>query len=238
MKKAGLIAVAAFMAVSAAPAKADWFFGVYAEGQYWAPEATGSYGTQNNQLEYDLEDEGQMQLAVALHHPIPLIPNIRLERQEMETTGFRSGADSATANQHTVDLQHDTVTLYYRLLDNQLARIHFGVSAKRFDGYVGETFSGNGYVVDETIPTGYLMGSVGLPFSGLSVYGRGHLLAFDDNKVQDIEAGVQYRLFNTALLDGSIQVGYRAFNLELDNVAGLYTDFEFKGPFVGFQLHF
>lgn len=236
MKKTGLVAMAAFMAVSTAPAQADWIFGVYAEGQHWMPEATGSYGTQGNQVAYDLEDEGQLQLAVALHHPIPLIPNIRLERQELETTGFRSGSDNGT--QHTLDLQHDTVTLYYRLLDNQLARIHFGVSAKRFDGYVGETLSGNGFKVDETIPTGYLMGSLGLPFSGLSVYARGHLLAFDDNKVQDIEAGVQYRLFNTPLLDGNLQVGYRAFNLELDNVAGLYTDFEFKGPFVGFQLHF
>ena len=78
----------------------------------------------------------------------------------------------------------------------------------------------------------------GLPFTGLSAYARGHVLAIDSSSLQDIEIALEYRILDSVLLDGSIQVGYRYFNVELDDVAGLYSDVEFKGPFVGFQLHF
>lgn len=233
MKKAAFIVSAVLATTAAAPAQADWIFGVYGEAQYWATDTAGGYGSTQDFTDFEFEDERQARLSVALHHPIPLLPNVRLETQELETTSSFL-ADAAEAE---VDLGHETLTLYYRFLDNDVVRFHLGASAKRFDGFVRD-FSGTSWDIEETIPTGYGMISAGLPFSGLSVYARAHAFAFDDSELTDIEAAVQYRLLDSVLLDGSIQLGYRVFNIELDNVAGVYSDLEFKGPFVGVQLHF
>lgn len=218
------------------PAKADILFGVYGEAQYWMADTSGGYGDQPNYSGFNFDDENQLRLSIALHHPLPLLPNIRIETQDMKA--MIPAAGNANGNlDGELDLSHDSAIFYYRFLDNTLVRFHAGIGVKRFDGRVSD-LEGNAWNLDETIPTAYAMVSGGLPFTGLSAYARGHLLAIDSSSLQDIEAGLQYRVFDTALLDGSIQLGYRYFNVELDDVAGLYTDVEFKGPFVGFQLHF
>lgn len=233
MKNFVIGAALALGALSVAqPVKADILFGVYGEAQYWFTETSGGYGDSDAFSTYNFDDENQLRLSVALHHPIPLIPNVRLETQDMSATMIASDGQG-----RDLDLSHDSAIFYYRFLDNTVARLHVGIGAKRFNGYVADA-SGNGWDLNETIPTAYAMVGTGLPFTGLSVYARGHLLAIDSSSLQDIEAALQYRMFDTPLLDGSIQVGYRYFNVELDDVAGLYTDVEFKGPFVGFQLHF
>lgn len=218
------------------PAKADVLFGVYGEAQYWMADTSGGYGTQPTFSGFDFDDENQLRLSIALHHPLPLIPNIRIETQDLKAM-VPPGTAGAESFDGELDLSHDSAILYYRFLDNRLVRLHAGVAAKRFNGRVSD-WEGNGWNLNETIPTAYAMVSAGLPFTGLSAYARGHLLAIDSSSLQDIEAGLQYRIFDTALLDGSIQAGYRYFNIELDDVAGLYSDVEFKGPYVGFQLHF
>lgn len=239
MKKAIFIASAVFAATAAAPAQADWIFGVYGEAQYWMTDTDGGYGNEQSFNGFDFDDERQTRLSLALHHPIPLLPNIRLETQQLEATSplVQNGDESANLFDAQVDLGHETLTLYYAFLDNDLVSLHLGASAKRFDGYVRD-YSGVTWEVEETIPTGYAMVSGGLPFSGLSMYGRAHAFTFDDSELTDIEAAVEYRFLDSALLDGTLQIGYRVFNLELDNVAGVYSDLEFKGPFVGLELHF
>lgn len=230
--------VALSAAMASQPANAALLFDVYGEAQYWMTDVSGGYGNDENFNDFQLSDENQTRLSLAFQHPVPLIPNIRIETQDMSSYEEFDGTEDAASSPAELDLSHDTVTLYYTFLDNTLVRLHAGVAAKRFNGFVTDR-DGNSWDLDETIPTAYAMVGTGLPFSGLSVYARGHLLAIDDSSLRDIEAGIQYRLFSAGgLLDGNIQVGYRSFSVEFDNVAGLYSDVEFKGPFVGFQLHF
>ncbi|MBA3988698.1 MAG: hypothetical protein C0463_06175 [Idiomarina sp.] len=232
MKYAIVASALALGLTTAAPAKADILFGVYGEAQYWFAETTGGYGAGENFSNFNFDDENQLRLSLALHHPVPLLPNIRIETQDL-----KSQLVTSNGSQGELDLSHDSAILYYTLLDNTLVRLHAGVAAKRFNGYVSDT-QGNAWNLNETIPTAYAMVGVGLPFTGLSAHARGHLLAIDSSSIQDVEVALQYRVFDTALLDGSVQLGYRYFNVELDDVAGLYSDVEFKGPFVAFQLHF
>ena len=214
------------------PAKADILFGVYGEAQYWFTDASGGYGDSAALSPYDFESEEQLRLSIALHHPVPLLPNVRIETQDMKTTG-----QLASGGTGDLDLSHDSAIFYYTFLDNSLVRLHAGVAAKRFNGHVADS-AGNAWNLSETIPTAYALVGAGLPLTGLSAYARGHVLAINSSSLQDIEVALQYQLFDSLLLDGSIQLGYRYFNVELDDIAGLYSDVEFKGPFVGFQLHF
>ena len=233
MKKLVCGAMMTFGALTAMqPAKADILFGVYGEAQYWFTDANGGYGDSAAFDAYDLENKEQLRLSVALHHPVPFLPNVRIETQDMKTTGQLDNGSTGE-----LDLSHDSAIFYYTFLDNSLVRLHAGVAAKRFNGQVADAI-GNSWNLSETIPTAYALVGAGLPFTGLSAYARGHVLAIDSSSLQDIEIALQYRLFDSLALDGSIQVGYRYFNVELDNVANLYSDVEFKGPFVGIQLHF
>lgn len=228
-------ALALTAVVASQPANAAILFDVYGEAQYWQTDVSGGYAFRENFDEFELEDESQTRLSLAFQHPVPLLPNIRIETQDLKSMEASEGIELQPAE---LDLSHDTLTLYYAFLDNTLVRLHAGVAAKRFDGFVRDR-DGRDVSLSETIPTAYAMVGAGLPFSGLSVYARGHLLAIDDSSLRDIEAGLQYRLFRAGgVLDGNIQVGYRSFSVEFDDVAGLYSDVEFKGPFVGFQLHF
>lgn len=223
-------------AMVAQPVKADILFGVYGEVQYWAPDTTGGFGAAESFPDYNFDDKNQLRLSLAIQHAVPLLPNIRIESQDMKanTPGTGEGNIGLPGE---MDLSHKSAILYYTLFDNSLVRLHAGIAAKRFDGYVQDR-AGNSWDLSETVPTAYGLIGAGLPFSGLSVYARGHFMAIGSNSIRDIEAAIQYRLFDTALFDGSVQLGYRHFNVELDDVDGLYSDVTFKGPFVGFQLHF
>lgn len=227
------------LGIGTAPlAQADILFGVYGEAQYWMTDVGGSYGSLNTMRDFNFDDENQLRLSVALHHPLPLLPNVRLERQKLEAfapAALNSSIPGITDAE--LDLSHTSGTFYYRVLDNPVAQLHLGVSVKRFSGFARD-YDGREWDLSETVPTAYAMVGTGLPFTGLSAYVRGHFIAFNDNELRDIEAAIQYRIFDTALLDGSIQAGYRHFSVELDDVDGLYSDMTFKGPFIGFQLHF
>ncbi|MEC8206539.1 MAG: hypothetical protein VX076_01560, partial [Pseudomonadota bacterium] len=79
---------------------------------------------------------------------------------------------------------------------------------------------------------------VGLPLTGLSVFFEGSLLAIDDSKVQDYQAGIAYALLDNLAIDMDIKAGYRSMTLELDDIDDIYTDLDASGPFAGIQVHF
>lgn len=246
-------ALAAPLLVLAPAAHADWLFGVHGEAQYWNAKNSGSVG-QNATEDWNWQSEGATRLSLSLNHPLPLIPNIMIERQWLESqgsftneSGFNIGGitfDPAFSESNQLmgdfDLGHDSLTLYYRLFDNSLVEFYFGATAKRFNGSAQITDGEGVYSqkIDETIPMGYLRIAAGLPLTGLSVRAQGQVIAVGDHDGYDLEAAVRYKFLDTMVLDGQVSVGYRAFKLELDNANSLYTDFEFRGPFINVSLHF
>ena len=84
----------------------------------------------------------------------------------------------------------------------------------------------------------YGRAEVGLPLTGLSVFFEGSLLAIDDSKGQDYQAGIAYALLDNLAIDMDIKAGYRSMTLELDDIDDIYTDLDASGPFAGIQVHF
>jgi|SRR5690554_6905898 len=248
-------AVCSMLAATSFSTQADMLFGVHGELQYWQAENSGSFGFSPSQDEWDWADEGATRLSLSFNHFLPLIPNVMVERQLLKTSGtlahtqnyaigdvvFPAPTGGATAQLNSSwDLGHDTLTLYYRFFDNSLIEFYFGVSAKKFNGDMTMNIDGVtlNRAIDETIPMGYVRLTAGLPFTGLSLRAQGHPISIGDHESHDMEASLRYEFLDTLVLDGAVSVGYRTFSLKLDNAAGLYSDFEMKGPFINLSLHF
>lgn len=235
-----LAALVAFSVPSFA-LQADTIFGVHAEAQYWQAKNKGHFEQGATQGIGGWESDQATRLTVSLNHFIPLIPNVMVERQWLKTAGANQEAVSGLPSlQSNWDLGHDTLTLYYRLFDNDLVQFHFGVSASRYDGHVLFTLNGveSEQSFKKTIPTGYVRLAAGLPFTGWSVRAQGHPVSFGDHDSYDLETALRYEFMSNVFLDGHLSIGYRTLNLKLDNVAGVSTDFDIKGPFVNLSLHF
>ena len=88
------------------------------------------------------------------------------------------------------------------------------------------------------IPMAYGAVQFGLPFTGLSAFAEGQLLAIGDSKIQDYQVGVAWEFIDNMAVDVAVKAGYRAMLLELDDVDDIYTDVEVDGFFAGLQVHF
>ncbi|WP_166422770.1 TIGR04219 family outer membrane beta-barrel protein [Paraglaciecola sp. 20A4] len=248
-----LCAGALAMALTSLSSQADTLLGVYAGAQAWDMETTGGFSDSNNNVDFNFDDETKGSFYVALEHPVPFVPNIKLQRTGLDTNGQTVLSSSMTyggelfSADTTVNTSLDLVSTdyiaYYELFDNDLVSFDLGINAKHLDGDIyleakndatqnaARDFSG-------FVPMLYSRVEVGVPFTGLGAFVEGSFLAFDDNKITDYQAAITYGLLDNLAIDATLQLGYRSLEMELDDLDGIYTDFEFSGAFVGVEVHF
>lgn len=251
MKAAATVLLTPFLLVAAPTAQADTILGIYAGGQLWDTDNSGSFGSDGGQQHaFSFDDEKQQSFYVALEHPLPLIPNIKLRQNDLTTQGvttltndFSFGGvtyNGGTSLIGRVDLSHTDVTFYYEIFDNDLLSFDVGVTGKKVDGWlaVQDAQTENNLQSDGWVPTGYAQVRVGIPATPLTVYGLANAVSIDDSSIRDMEAGIEYRLAENLAIDLNLQLGYRDIRIELDDLDGIYTDLQFKGPYLGLEIHF
>ncbi|MDT7525742.1 MULTISPECIES: TIGR04219 family outer membrane beta-barrel protein [Idiomarinaceae] len=233
-----------------ANAQADTILGIYAGGQYWDTSNSGNFGSGNGTQGFNFADETQNSFYVALEHPIPLLPNFKVRRNDLTTYGVTTlgsdfsyngiGYSAGTTLNSSVDLTHTDYTLYYEIFDNDLLSVDLGITAKQVDGLlaVRDATAENSLDADGWIPTGYAQVRVGIPATDLTLYGLANAVSIDDSSVRDIEAGIEYRLVDSLAVNLNLQLGYRDITIELDDLDNIYSDIQFKGPYLGLEIHF
>ena len=230
--------------------QADTLLGLYAGAQAWNMETSGGFSNDGSNTEFNFEEQTNTNLYVAFEHPIPLIPNVKVQRTAMDTQGdvildaqFTLGDKVFAANGNAftdVSLTTTDFILYYELFDNDLVSFDVGLNAKHIDGEFlatvdGETgreeFSG-------PVPMVYSRLAVGVPFTGFGAFVEGSFLSIDDHTISDYQAAITYSLMENLAIDLTLQLGYRAVTLELDDLDDIYSDLEFKGIYAGLEVHF
>lgn len=233
--------------------QADMLFGLYAGAQGWNMGADGGFSDDGSNINFNFEDKTQANIYVALEHPIPLVPNIKLQRTNMDTNGdvlldasFTFGDEIFSASTSLITDVKLTTTdaiLYYELFDNDLISFDVGLNAKYLDGELfvidkedpsntgREEFSG-------VVPMLYSRIAVGLPMTGFGAYVEGSYLSFDDQTLTDYQAALTYSLMENLAIDLTFQLGYRSVELDLDDLDGIYSNLQFKGVFAGLEVHF
>ena len=115
--------------------------GLYIGGGSWQASPEGNIGRSDIDLEstLNLDEENNQFVFIALEHPIPLLPNIRLQQTEMDWAGsalVTAGTDlngnpfvSDEEVDVSLDLTHTDATFYYEILDN-VVDLDLGITAR------------------------------------------------------------------------------------------------------------
>lgn len=229
MKK--LLAVAV---VAATPlmAQADLLFTVKAGASMWNAEATGSV-EDSSSSSFDLDDdlgidsETNNVLFVAFEHPIPVLPNIKIMKTDLDFSG---------SNSSEIDLSHTDLTMYWGVpLPIPYVDINFGLTARQFDGSVDVPTGPIDENLNVIMPMGYLNVDIGTPFG---IYARADLnaISYDGNGVTDTAIALGYTL-PIPLVDVNLEAGHRSINLTTDeDTVDVETDIDVSGMFFGLNV--
>jgi outer membrane protein len=229
------------------------FVGLNIGASHWTPSISGSFNTGNDSSidlvdDLSIDNPSESSMVLILEHPIPVLPNIRYQGFNLDTSGSATlesdinfnGQTFSSGNQvtSTFDLSHDDIVLYYQLLDNWV-NLDMGLDFKRFDGEVSLSgITSTSVDVDETIPLFYLSARFDLPHSGFyvgadintnfSTFGIGNSTAEDSTLKLGYESG------NGLGVEG----GIKYFSLELDDVNDLDTDLKYDGIYFNGYYNF
>lgn len=244
---AGLITV---LCATALPVAADTVFGVYAGVASWQQEVSGNVasGISNLDIEDDLglDDDSNNMFYVALEHPVPAFPNIRVQHADISLGGDNvlsrtiefNGNSFTVAEQVAtdIDLSQSDAVLYYEVLDNYIT-LDLGLAARYVDGYVNVSSATSSASADFSgvIPMLYSQVRVDLPLTGLWVGVQAQGMAYDGNQLLDANAQLGWE----SSLGLGIEVGYRAFKLELDEFDEVDSaEIDVEGVYFGLNYHF
>ncbi len=224
----------------------------------WQTEPSGTikYGSDPS---YDIVDkagfdkEDSPYVWAYLKHPIPIVPNIRLEYADTEYSGNAKqtlvwNGNPYTANSYNeLQMSQLDATLYYNLLDNTFwMTLDLGLQVKYIDGEylirdtnnvlapVNEKFSG-------TFPLGYLRARVNVMSTGIGVEAIGRGIAYKDSSIYDAQLKVDYTLDMIPFVKPGLELGYRVQSVDFDHSdidISADVDVEFKGFFGGVTVRF
>jgi outer membrane protein len=244
------IAIAMLSALCAASSQADTVLGLTMSVDAWDMDSSGSLADRSDLQSFDHDSETPAAFSFALEHPVPLIPNFRLRFTDLSSSGrndvdttFNFGGTSYPVNTSLgteFNLQSSDFIFYYELLDNDAVSFDLGLNGKYLDGDIkvsggsnrsSESFKG-------MVPMLYGAVRFGIPATRFSLFGDFNLLSVGNHTLRDYEAGATYTLVDSMAVDFSVRGGYRRFDLELDDLDGIYADWTYDGLFLGIEADF
>jgi outer membrane protein len=252
-----LLSIAAVSALLATAANADLMRIEGAVGA-WQTDPTGTmqYGT--NQ-EFDVVDNAGFESSqnvyawVYIKHPIPIIPNLRLEYVDPTFDGqvasLEWNGDTYASVDNTLSLTQYDAVLYYNILDNTFwSTIDLGLDIKFIDGNYkldASTAAGAAPAVDESfslaMPLAYLRGRVQLPVTNIGIEAIARGMSYSDNTVIDAQIKVDYTMDFIPVIQPGIELGYRYQQMTLDGGSiGLDANIDttFSGVYGGIMVRF
>ncbi|WP_418140146.1 TIGR04219 family outer membrane beta-barrel protein [Marinobacter sp. MA] len=241
-----MLAVGGSLILVAPLSQAD-VVGLGASVSYWDSDLSGKAATNNDVVDVEndlnLDSDSNANASLYLEHPVPVLPNVRLNYTVIEQSGRgRLGTSGFVGIPGNVDVQSDfdldqlDLTLYYEVLDNWV-NLDLGVTARDLSGElvvqeVGGGFAANETKVDAVIPMGYLAARFDLPLTGVSVGAEGNFISFDGDSLHDFNAYGQYEI---SLIQ--FRAGYRQMSIDYED-GNDRLDVEIGGPFVSAGVSF
>jgi outer membrane protein len=249
MKKSvvALVSVVSFLAPAV---MADTVGGIYLGADLHFADSKGSFGQTGNQQSFSFDDKNQTSFYIKFEHPLPLLPNIKLQRNSLDSDGstvlnrtfvFDSQIFAVgTTVAQKVDLSNIDATFYYEILDNDLVSLDLGVTAKYIDGDISVSNQGQNALQDlsAVIPMGYAYGSFGLLGTGTKLFAEVNYVSYDGSSLSDMQLGLAYELIDTLAVDLDLKAGIKKTKMELDDIDQVDADLSFNGAFISAELHF
>ncbi len=205
--------------------------GVKADLSYWNFDGY----SQDNNFKHELDRQGTAQLSVAVEHPLPLLPNAKIRYVNLDS----NSEQSSPANAADIELNNIDYILYYELLDT-VVHADIGAGLSNLDGTVRNLNAGalKQYDLDEYSPLLYATVGVKLPFTGMSAKAEAIYTHGSDSKKTDVQAELQYDFIDNLLVDVGAKVGYRMMQVDFEQDQRPDLQLEFRGPYIGLDVHF
>jgi len=215
------------------------------------PEGTITYseGGANGVYTSNENDNTESYIWVLIKHPIPVLPNIRLEYVSLEDDGIVNGQFKdfdtlGVSTTMTYDMRQYDIIPYYNILDNTAwITLDLGLDIKVIDiSYdVSPSAPFTGYNGSETIalPLLYVRGRFEIPSTDIGLEADVKYVTIGDSTVYDVRAKVDYTLYFIPVVQPAIELGYRVQKIDIDESdADATVDLEFSGVYVGLMLRF
>lgn len=247
MKK--MISMLAFGAVVASTSYAD-IARVEMGAGAWMQTPSGSASYNGTPTGSDTLDEKQKTSAYVwalVKHPLPVIPNLRLEYSTIEATGnptarWGNYTFGATATSKLEISQYDIVP-YYNILDNTFwITLDVGLDVKVINAKYTATEATVGTYENKAniaIPMGYVRGRVEIPDTNIGVEADAKYISYESSVFSDVRAKIDYTFDMFPIVQPAIEVGYRQEVIKINvSSADVQTDITFSGVYVGAMLRF
>jgi len=185
-------------------------------------------------------------------HPVPFVPNFRLEYSKIESDGYLNGTwkgmryggeDLPT----TTEMTQIEVIPYYNILDDTfLVTVDLGLDIK----FIDYTATGEGdarlvsiALYDESgsfvAPLPYLRARAELPFMNFGLEAVIKYGALDGNTFSDMNIKLDYTFDIMPVLQPGIEVGYREIVMDAESSDGkTVIDLDFSGLYFGLMARF
>ncbi len=223
--------------------------GIYVGGGQWKLDPSGDISkgsdTININTDLGLGKKNQNAYYIALEHPIPALPNIKLQRQDMSLTAVHTLSRSIEYGGQTfvlndtvtsdLDLGYQDIILYYEILDNWVS-LDLGLNVKNFDGAVSissstESVSDN---LNEFVPMLYGRAKFELPTTNFYVDVEASVISYSGDSFSDLRTAIGYE----SDMGLGAELGYKRLQLNIDNLSGITSDLTFDGYYLNLNFHF
>ena len=231
--------------------KVEMGIGAWAQNSSGNLTYTSNGGTGNDK---SLEKDNTSAYAwLLVKHPLPILPNLRLEYASIKNNGsatgsFKEFSTAGTANT-TLEMKQFDIIPYYNILDNTAwTTLDIGLDAKvaniSYDATGNITINGaanNSYSKSITLPIPllYVRAIVQIPATNIGFEADAKYIAYNSSSICDVRAKVDYTLSFIPVLKPAVEVGYRVQKIKIDEKETDATiDLTFAGAYTGLILRF
>ncbi len=176
-------------------------------------------------------------------HPIPVVPNLRLEYVNIASDGTAIGTWGSVAvgsSKSTLDMQQIDVIPYYNILDNTFwTTVDVGVDVKLVDFNYKVAAAAYEYKKTLPIPMGYVRARVQIPATGIGLEADAKYISNGSSTFSDARAKVDYTFTSFPIIQPALEVGYRVQKIKIDESSvDIKTDIDFSGIYAGLMVRF
>ena len=201
----------------------------------------------------DEEKSSEFYAWILLKHPIPIIPNLRLEYLSLADKGRVAGSVDGIpvpfGAPTTIDTKMYDVIPYYNLLDNTFwLTLDLGLDAKfveseaevkPFSDISGlSSFAGYSSKDSVVIPLLYLRARGQIPQTGIGLEGDMKAITDGTDTAYDIRVKVDYTFESVPTVQPGVELGYRIIKLKVDDGSKTQIDLNYQGVYAGVMLRF
>ncbi|MCL4431622.1 MAG: TIGR04219 family outer membrane beta-barrel protein [Epsilonproteobacteria bacterium] len=222
MKKSVLTA----LCLASVNVSAAMILGFGAEVDYYNPTASGDFNYKTTTTHFNNQSQSGYQIGLYLEHPVPVLPNIRLDFTPESSFSGSNGAGGT----NIVSFDQADITPYYEILDN-VVDLDIGVTFKVLEGKVEGVVNRN---FSEVIPMVYLGAGINLEGTGLRIAGDVKYVEYNGDSLSDSRIKAVWNI--TPLVQ--VQGGYRYETLKINDRFDMNSNVVIEGPFIGMGVTF